>query len=90
MPGASFAEKDGVFINSQNRVQLLRRAIDPLGCGHDDLAILQRVLIAAGAANIKLCSAGEVFHCLSHALPALAGLTHRELGGKGKEYRVSG
>ena len=52
LPGCSFAEKDGVFVNSQNRAQLVRRALDPLAHGHDDLSILQRVQRAAGAAVV--------------------------------------
>ena len=31
LPGASFAEKDGTFTNSERRVQLVRRALNPLG-----------------------------------------------------------
>jgi NADH-quinone oxidoreductase subunit G len=84
LPGSSYAEKDGVFINSQNRAQVVRRAIDPLGHGHDDLAIIQRVLRGAGAADYKLVSAREVFRRMSESFGELAGLTHRELGEKGK------
>ena len=84
LPGSSFAEKDGVFINSQNRAQVVRRAIDPLGHGHDDLAILQRVLRGAGAMDTKLVSAREVFRRMSEKYPDLAGLTHPLLGEKGK------
>jgi len=31
LPGASFAEKDGCFTNSERRVQMVRRALNPLG-----------------------------------------------------------
>jgi NADH-quinone oxidoreductase subunit G len=88
LPGATFAEKDGVFINSRRRAQLLRRAIDPLPQGHDDLAVLQRVLQGTGAADAKLLPAREVFKQMSQAYPALSGLTHRALGEKGVIVRV--
>ena len=84
LPGSSFAEKDGVFVNSQNRAQVTRRAIDPLGHGHDDLAILQRVLKAAGSPDAKLSSAREVFRRMGESYIALAGMTHQSLGEKGK------
>jgi len=83
LPGSSYAEKDGVFVNSQNRAQLVRRAIDPLGHGHDDLALLQRVLRAAGAADTKLVSAREVFRRMAEKYPDLAGVSHQTLGDKG-------
>ena len=84
LPGSSFAEKDGVFVNSQKRAQVIRRDIDPVGHGHDDLAILQRVLKAAGRADSKLSSTREVFRRMSESYPVLAGLTHQSLGEKGK------
>lgn len=84
LPGSSFAEKDGVMVNSRNRAQVLRRAIDPLGHGHDDLAILQRVLRGAGAMDTKLLSAREVFRRMAESYPDLAGLTHQTLGEKGQ------
>ncbi|MGD0090358.1 MAG: molybdopterin-dependent oxidoreductase [Planctomycetota bacterium] len=80
LPGSSFTEKDGVFVNSQNRAQLLRRAIDPLAQGHDDLTVLQAVLRGAGAAAAEPASAREV---LKQAGAPLADLTHQALGEKG-------
>jgi NADH-quinone oxidoreductase subunit G len=84
LSGASFAEKDGVVVNSGQRAQLLRRAIDPLGQGHDDLSVLLHVLRGAGAGDAKLLSAGEVFRRMAETYPELAGLTHAVLGDKGK------
>jgi formate dehydrogenase major subunit len=31
LPGASFAEKDGTFTNTERRVQRVRKAIEPVG-----------------------------------------------------------
>ena len=84
LPASSFAEKDGVFVNVQNRAQLVRRAIDPLGHGHDDLSILQRVLRGAGMKDAKLISAREVFRRMVESVPELSGLSHQVLGEKGK------
>ncbi len=83
LPGSSFAEKDGVFVNSQNRAQLVRRAIDPLGQGHDDLSVLQRVAKAAGNADAKLLSAREVFRRMAETQPEFAELTHMAIGERG-------
>jgi len=87
LPGSSFTEKDGVFVNKDGRAQVLRRAIDPLSQGHDDLAVLQRVLKAAGApeAVSKLLSGREVFRRMADQYPALSGKTHLTLGAKGEK-----
>jgi NADH-quinone oxidoreductase subunit G len=88
LPASSFAEKDGVFVNVQNRAQVIRRAIDPLGHGHDDLSILQRVLRGAGNNDAKLVSAREVFRRMAESIPELNGLTHQALGEKGKALEI--
>ena len=41
LPAASFAEKDGTFINTERRVQLIRKAINPPGESKADWEILQ-------------------------------------------------
>ena len=49
LPGATFAEKDGTFTNTERRVQLVRKAIEPPGQARADWAItaeLARRLLA--------------------------------------------
>jgi predicted molibdopterin-dependent oxidoreductase YjgC len=41
LPAASFAEKDGTFINTERRVQRIRRAIKPRGESKPDWEIIQ-------------------------------------------------
>lgn len=41
LPAASFAEKDGTFINTERRVQRIRRAINPPGQSKADWEIIQ-------------------------------------------------
>ena len=85
LPGSSFAEKDGVFVNSKARAQVLRRSIDPIAQGHDDLTTLQRMAKAAGNAESKLVSAREVFRRIAETRLEFAGMTHQSLGLKGAE-----
>src|SRR5207253_5694891 len=40
LPGSSFAEKTGTFVNAERRVQLARRAVAPPGEARPDLEIL--------------------------------------------------
>jgi predicted molibdopterin-dependent oxidoreductase YjgC len=41
LPAASFAEKDGTFINTERRVQRVRRAVNPPGKSKPDWEIIQ-------------------------------------------------
>jgi formate dehydrogenase alpha subunit len=54
LPGASFAEKDGTFTNTERRVQLVARAVPPPGDARPDWEVLadlaRRTLAATGRA----------------------------------------
>jgi len=43
LPGASFAEKDGTFTNTERRIQLVRQAIEPLGSAKPDWTIISQI-----------------------------------------------
>ena len=40
LPGVSFAEKDGTFTNTERKVKLVRKAIEPIGMSRQDWEIL--------------------------------------------------
>jgi NADH-quinone oxidoreductase subunit G len=82
LPGASFAEKDGAYVSSTGRVQLLRRVIDPLANGEDDLALIQCLAQGAGVAEAP-SPARQVFSRLTMEHSSLAGMDYRGLGRKG-------
>ena len=50
LPGASFAEKDGAFTNTERRVQRVRKALDPPGRAGQDWAILCDLATRLGCA----------------------------------------
>jgi predicted molibdopterin-dependent oxidoreductase YjgC len=43
LPGASFAEKEGTFSNTERRVQMVRKAIEPPGEARPDWRIIQEI-----------------------------------------------
>ena len=53
LPGASFAEKDGTFVNTERRIQLSRKAIDPPGQARGDLDIVLDAVPARTADLIR-------------------------------------
>jgi NADH-quinone oxidoreductase subunit G len=50
LPGAAWAEKDGLFTNDQGRVQASARVMDAPGDAHDDCGILMDLARALGVA----------------------------------------
>ena len=40
LPAATFAEEDGTFVNTERKVQLIRKAVDPPGDAREDWKII--------------------------------------------------
>ncbi|RMH43070.1 MAG: formate dehydrogenase subunit alpha [Deltaproteobacteria bacterium] len=82
LPAACFAEKDGTFTNSERRVQLVRRAVDPPGEARPDWRILVDLAHAAGA-RWRFDHPEQVYAELARDAPKFAGISHdriRRLG----------
>jgi len=78
-PGACFAEKDGVFTNSDRRVQRVRKAVDPPGNARADWEILCDVARAVGYPMPHYASAAEVYDELAAVAPKFAGISHARI-----------
>ena len=78
-PGACFAEKDGVFTNSDRRVQRVRKAVDPPGNARPDWLILCQMARAAGYAMPDYPSTKEVFDEYASLTPKIAGISYERL-----------
>lgn len=77
-PASVFAEKDGVFTNSERRVQRVRKGVDPPGDAREDWRILIDFANACGA-DWSFDSAGEVYAEMVKDAPSFAGLSHERL-----------
>jgi formate dehydrogenase major subunit/formate dehydrogenase alpha subunit len=75
-PGACFAEKDGVFTNSDRRVQRVRKAVEPPGEARADWEILCDFARASGYDMPRYRSPGEVYDELAALTPKFAGISH--------------
>jgi formate dehydrogenase alpha subunit len=78
LPAACFAEKEGTFINTERKVQLLQKAVEPPGQARQDLWILQELSRLLGY-PMHYGSAEEVFEELGSLWPALAGISYSRL-----------
>jgi len=78
LPGATFAEKDGTFTNTERRVQRIRKAIPPVGQSHADFEILSDVMAALGYGN-SFRTAEEVFAEMASVTPSYGGMSYERL-----------
>jgi formate dehydrogenase alpha subunit len=85
LPACSFAEKEGTYTNTERRVRLLRKAIDPVGQSKADWLIFQELANKMGFhVNFK-CSA-EIYDELALLTPFFKGISHKRLGVNGIQW----
>jgi len=81
LPGASFAEKDGTFTNTERRVQRVRKAIDPIGDSRPDWLITSQIAQAMGAQGFDFASPSEVMDEIAKVVPQYGGISYGRLDG---------
>ncbi len=79
-PAASFAEKTGTVTNSERRVQLVRRAIPPIGGCHTDADIIMEISRRAGY-EMDYEDTAEVMEEIAMLTPIYGGIYHDRLEG---------
>ena len=78
-PAACFAEKDGVFTNSDRRVQRVRKAVEPPGNAKADWEILCDFARASGYDMPNYTGPDEVYDEMARLTPKFTGISHRRL-----------
>ncbi|HSQ27248.1 MAG TPA: molybdopterin dinucleotide binding domain-containing protein, partial [Anaerolineales bacterium] len=91
LPGVSFAEKQGTFTNTERRVQLVQKAIEPLGEARPDWMITaqlaQRMLASGGRpieaeapwAGWQYADTAAILEEIRALTPSYAGVTQERL-----------
>lgn len=79
LPAASFAEKNGTFVNTERRVQRVRRVIDPPGEAKPDWWIISAIANEMGHDGFAYNSAEEIFNEMTSLTPSYAGITYERL-----------
>jgi formate dehydrogenase major subunit len=87
LPGGSFAEKDGTYVNTERRIQLAKKAIDPPGQARADLDIVIELSRRLGL-HTPFATAAEVMDEIARVTPSWRGVSHARLGGPGLQYPV--
>lgn len=90
LAGAAFAEKDGTFTNTERRVQLVRKAIEPPGEARADWEVIadlaKRIMAArelqpAGpCAGWDYANPSQIMAEVAAVTPSYAGVSHQRLG----------
>ena len=85
-PAACFAEKDGVFTNSDRRVQRVRRAVSPPGQARPDWEIVCDLARAVGYPMPDYAGPHEVYAEMAALSPKFAGISHERIEDAGLQW----
>ena len=77
LPGASFAESDGTFTNTERRPQRVRQAIEPLP-GQTDCETICQMVTRMGY-PMEYSSASEIWDEMASLSPSMAGISYERL-----------
>lgn len=78
LPGASFAEKEGTFTNTERRIQRVRKAVDAPGQARPDWEILCEVATRMGY-PMHYASPAEIMEEVARVTPSFAGVHYWRL-----------
>ena len=78
LPACSYAEKDGTFTATDRRVQLVRKAVEPLGGSRPDWWIIQELSRRLGH-EMGLPGPPEVMDEVAREAPIYVGVSHARL-----------
>jgi len=85
LPGASFAEKTGTFTNSERRVQLVNKAIEPVGNSKPDWQIVCEIATRMGY-PFKYANTAEIMDEMASLSPIYGGISHDRIRKVGLQW----
>jgi formate dehydrogenase major subunit len=85
LPASSYLEKDGTYTNTDRRVQLGRKVLDPPGQARVDWEVVQDIANRIGL-GWSYTSAREIFDEIVSVMPSYTNLSYDNLGLTGKLY----
>ncbi len=87
LPGSSFAEKTGTFVNTERRIQVAHQAVASPGAARSDLEILIELSNRLGLKTPHR-TAEDVMREIVQVTPSWSGVTYDRLEGAGLQYPV--
>ncbi len=86
LPATSFAEKNGTFVNTERRVQRVRKVIEPVGEARPDWLIVSSIANEMGAEGFAYNSARDIFNEMTSLTPSYAGITYERIEEEGIQW----
>ena len=85
LPGASYAEKEGTFSNTERRVLRVRKAIEPVGDSRADWEIIQEISNRFGY-PMNYDSPEAIMQEIASVTPSYGGISYDRLEGDGLHW----
>jgi len=82
LPAVTFAEKDGTFVNTERRIQRVRKAIDPVGDSRQDWEIVSQISTALGF-PMKYRDPAAIMQEIAGLVPQYGGVDFVRIEGNG-------
>jgi formate dehydrogenase alpha subunit len=85
LPTACYAEKDGTFVNTERRVQRVRKAVEPPGQAWDDWKICCEIATRMGH-PMAYENSRQIFEEISRVTPSYGGITYARIEHEGLHW----
>ncbi len=85
LPSACFAEKDGTFVNTERRVQRIRKAVDAPGEARDDWWITCEIATRMGH-EMRYADSEAIFKEIAQVTPSYGGLSYDRIDDEGLHW----
>ena len=86
LPGATFAEKDGTFTNTERRVQRVRKAIKPVGNSRADWQITCQLAQRMGGKGFNFEHPSQIMDEIARLTPSYGGISFERLEAGGLQW----
>lgn len=86
LPACTFAEKDGTFTNTERRVQLLKRAVEPFANSNPDWWIICELAKTMNCEGFNFSNTNEIMEEIASLTPSYGGISHSRLVDGGLQW----
>ncbi len=86
LPAASFAEKNGTFTNTERKVQLVRKAIEPIGDSKPDWWITCQIAQRMGGRGFNFQHPSQIMEEIASVTPSYGGISYNRLEKDGLQW----
>lgn len=86
LPATSYAEKDGTMTTTDRRVQMMRKAIEPIGESRPDWQIICSLARKMGSSEFEYSSTADIMDEIASLTPIYGGIAYERLTETGLQW----